>query len=139
MTTLTTEQIQAMLGFTATNTNNETKPEKKSEFWLNVGVKINHPETQEPMYVNLPLFCPLDSLKPVNLTGTERQRQFLATKNAVLEAVMKTAKSLEIGQTIELSDKFVVQISRADLRTADVKQAEAAKDNPYIGQLGKLF
>ena len=137
MTTLTTEQIQAMLGFTVAN--NETKAEKKSEYWLNVGVKINHPETGETMYVNLPLFCPLDGLKPVNLTGTERQRQFLATKNAILEAVMQKCASLKIGETIELSDKFVVQISRADLRTADVKQAEAAKDNPYIGQLGKLF
>ena len=137
MTTLTTEQVQAMLGFT--NVANETKPEKKSEFWLNVGVKINHPETGEPMYVNLPLFCPLDGLKPVNLTGTERQRQFLATKNTILEAVMQIAKSLQIGETIELSDKFVVQISRADLRSTEVKQAEAAKDNPYINQLGKLF
>lgn len=137
MTTLTAEQIQAMLGFTIPN--NETKPEKKSEFWLNVGVKIDHPETGDPMYINLPLFCPLDGLKPVNLTGTERQRQFLATKNAVLEAVMQIAKSLKIGETIELSDKFVVQISRADLRSTEVKQAEAAKDNPYIDQLGKLF
>ena len=137
MTTLTTEQVQAMLGFTTTN--NEAKSEKKSEYWLNVGVKINHPETGELMYVNLPLFCPLDGLKPVNLTGTERQRQFLATKNTILEAVMKIAHSLQIGETIELSDKFVVQISRADLRGADVKQAEAAKDNPYIQQLGKLF
>ena len=137
MTTLTTEQIQAMLGFT--NVANETKTEKKSEYWLNVGIKINHPETGEPMYVNLPLFCPLDGLKPVNLTGTERQRQFLATKNTILEAVMKIAQSLKVGETIELSDKFVVQISRADLRSAEVKQAEAAKDNPYIGQLGKLF
>ena len=137
MTTLTTEQVQAMLGFTTTN--NEAKSEKKSEYWLNVGVKINHPETGEPMYVNLPLFCPLDGLKPVNLTGTERQRQFLATKNTILEAVMQIAKSLQIGETIELSDKFVVQISRADLRSTEVKQAEAAKDNPYINQLGKLF
>ena len=138
MATLTQEQVQAMLGF-VTNETKETKTEKKSEYWLNVGVKIAHPETGEPMYVNLPLFCPLDGLKPVNLTGTERQRQFLATKNAILEAVMKAAKNLEVGETIELSDKFVVQISRADLRTADVKQAEAAKDNPYIHQLGKLF
>ena len=137
MTTLTTEQVQAMLGFTTTN--NEAKSEKKSEYWLNVGVKINHPETGELMYVNLPLFCPLDGLKPVNLTGTEKQRQFLATKNTILEAVMKIAHNLQIGETIELSDKFVVQISRADLRGADVKQAEAAKDNPYIQQLGKLF
>lgn len=136
MTTLTTEQIQAMLGFTTTN---ETKPEKKSEFWLNVGVKIAHPETGEPMYVNLPLFCPLDGLKPVNLTGTERQRQFLATKNAVLEAVMQMANNLKIGETIELSDKFVVQISRADLRSTEVKQAEAVKGNPYIESLGKLY
>ena len=134
--TITTEQIQAMLGFS--NVANENKTEKKSEYWLNVGIKINHPETGEPMYVNLPLFCPLDGLKPVNLTGTERQRQFLATKNTVLEAVMQIAQSLKVGETIEL-DKFVVQISRADLRTAEVKQAEAAKDNPYIGQLGKLF
>ena len=137
MTTLTQEQVQAMLGFTVNN--NEAKSEKKSEFWLNVGVKINHPETGEPMYVNLPLFCPLDGLKPVNLSGTEKQRQFLATKNAILEAVMKIAQSLKIGETIELSDKFVVQISRADLRSTDVKQAEASKDNPYINQLGKLF
>ena len=137
MTTLTQEQVQAMLGFTVNN--NETKPEKRSEYWLNVGVKIDHPETGEPMFINLPLFCPLDGLKPVNLTGTERQRQFLASKNAVLEAVMKIAKSLKIGETIELSDKFVVQISRADLRGADVKQAEAEKGNPYISQLGKLF
>ena len=137
MTTLTTEQIQAMLGFTTTN--NETKPEKKSEFWLNVGIKISHPETGEPMYVNLPLFCPLDGLKPVNITGTEKQRQFLATKNAVLEAVLQIAKSLKIGETVELSDKFVVQLSRADLRSTEIKQAEAAKDNPYINQLGKLY
>mgnify|MGYP003584661895 CR=1 FL=1 len=137
MTTLTTEQLQAMLGFTTIN--NETKPEKKSEFWLNVGVRISHPETGEPMYVNLPLFCPLDGLKPVNLTGTERQRQFLATKNAVLEAVMQIANSLKIGETIELSDKFVVQISRADLRSTEVKQAEAVKGNPYIESMGKLY
>lgn len=137
MTILTTEQLQAMLGFTTIN--NETKPEKKSEFWLNVGVRISHPETGEPMYVNLPLFCPLDGLKPVNLTGTERQRQFLATKNAVLEAVMQIANSLKIGETIELSDKFVVQISRADLRSTEVKQAEAVKGNPYIESMGKLY
>ena len=137
MTTLTTEQIQALLGFTTIN--NETKPEKKSEFWLNVGVRISHPETGEPMYVNLPLFCPLDGLKPVNLTGTERQRQFLATKNAVLEAVMQIANSLKIGETVELSDKFVVQISRADLRSTEVKQAEAVKGNPYIESMGKLY
>ena len=137
MTTLTTEQIQAMLGFVSST--NETRTERKSEFWLNVGVKIAHPETGEPMFINLPLFCPLDGLKPVNLTGTERQRQFLATKNMVLEAVMQIAHNLKVGETIELSDKFVVQVSRADLRSADVKQAEAAKDNPYIGQLGKLF
>ena len=137
MTTLTAEQIQSMLGFVSST--NETRTERKSEFWLNVGVKINHPETGEPMYINLPLFCPLDGIKPVNLTGTERQRQFLATKNMVLEAVMQIAHNLKVGETIELSDKFVVQISRADLRSADVKQAEAAKGNPYIGQLGKLF
>ena len=137
MTTLTQEQIQAMLGFT--NTTSETKPEKKSEFWLNVGVKIQHPETGDPMFINLPLFCPLDGLKPVNLTGTEKQRQFLATKNAVLEAVMQIANSLKIGETIELSDKFVVQISRADLRSTEVKQAEAVKGNPYIESMGKLY
>ncbi len=138
MTTLTVEQIQSMLGFV--NTKDKTdKTDKKSEYWLNVGVKIAHPETNEPMYVNLPLFCPLDGLKPVNLTGTERQRQFLATKNAVLEAVMKIAHSLKVGETIELSDKFVVQISRADLRSTEVKQAEAVKGNPYIESLGKLY
>ena len=137
MTTLTQEQIQAMLGFTTDA--KETKSDKKSEFWLNVGVKIAHPETGEPMYINLPLFCPLDGLKPVNLTGTEKQRQFLATKNAVLEGVLQIAKSLKIGETIELSDKFVVQLSRADLRSVEVKQAEAEKGNPYISQLGKLF
>ena len=137
MPTLTQEQIQAMLGFTTTDS--EKKEEKKSEFWLNVGIKISHPETGEPMYVNLPLFCPLDGLKPVNITGTEKQRQFLATKNAVLEAVMRIAKGLQIGETVELSDKFAVQISRADLRSTEIKQAEAAKDNPYINQLGKLY
>lgn len=137
MTTLTTEQIQAMLGFT----NNETKPEKpekRSEFWLNVGVKIDHPETGENMYINLPLFCPLDGLTPVKLTGTEKQRQFLAAKNTILEAVMKTAQNLKTGETIEL-DQFVVQLSRADTRSEVNKQAEAEKNNPYINQLGKLF
>ena len=137
MTTLTHEQVQAMLGFT--NVANESKSEKKSEYWLNVGVKIDHPETGEPMFINLPLFCPLDGLKPVNLTGTEKQRQFLASKNAVLEAVMKIANSLKVGETVELSDKFKVQISRADLRSIEVKQSEAEKGNPYIQQLGKLF
>ena len=137
MTTLTTEQIQAMLGFTTTN--NETKPEKKSEFWLNVGIKISHPETGEPMYVNLPLFCPLDGLKPVNITGTEKQRQFMAAKNAVLEAVMKMARNLKIGETVELADNFVVQISRADIRSTEVRQAEASKNNPYIESMGKLY
>ena len=140
-TTLTTEQIQAMLGFNVTNETKD-KSDKKSEFWLNVGVRVNHPETGEPMFINLPLFCPLDGLKPVNLTGSERQRQFLATKNKLLEVVIQTARSLKIGQTVELSDKFVVQISRTDIRTADEKQAEASRDNPYIGQLeqlGKLF
>ena len=136
MTTLTTEQIQAMLGFT---TDSEKKEEKKSEFWLNVGVKINHPETGEPMYVNLPLFCPLDGLKPVNITGTEKQRQFLATKNVVLEAVMKMARNLKIGETIELSDKFVVQISRTDIRSTADRQEEASKNNPYIESMGKLY
>ena len=139
MTTLTQEQVQAMLGFTTTNNESKSeKSEKKSEYWLNVGVKINHPETNEPMYINLPIFCPLDGLKAVNLTGTEKQRQFLATKNALLEAVMETARKLNVGETIEL-DRFVVQISRADLRGADVKQAEAEKGNPYLQQLGKLF
>lgn len=139
MTTLTTEQIQAMLGFTNNETkNNETKPEKRSEFWLNVGVKIAHPETGENMYINLPLFCPLDGLTPVKLTGTEKQRQFLAAKNTILEAVMKTAQNLKIGETIEL-DQFVVQLSRADTRSEVNKQAEAEKNNPYINQLGKLF
>ena len=136
MTTLTQEQIQAMLGFTTTN--NESKSEKKSEYWLNVGVKINHPETNEPMYINLPIFCPLDGLKAVNLTGTEKQRQFLATKNALLEAVMETARKLNVVETIEL-DRFVVQISRADIRSTELKQAEAEKGNPYMQQLGKLF
>ena len=139
MTTLTAEQIQSMLGFVSSTNETKDKSDKKSEFWLNVGVKIAHPETGEPMFINLPLFCPLDGLKPVNLTGTERQRQFLATKNMVLEAVMQIAHNLKVGETIELSDKFVVQVSRADLRSADVKQAEAEKGNPYIGQLGKLF
>ena len=132
---ITQEQIHAMLGFT---TNEKPEQTKKSEFWLNVGVKIAHPETGEQMYINLPLFCPLDGLKPVNLTGTERQRQFLAAKNTILEAVMKTANNLKVGETVEL-DKFIVQISRADLRTAEVKQAEAEKDNPYLEQLSKLF
>ena len=138
MTTLTTEQIQAMLGFTTTDEKKSVE-EKKSEFWLNVGVKINHPETGEPMYINLPLFCPLDGLKPVNITGTEKQRQFLATKNVVLEAVMKMARNLKIGETIELSDKFVVQISRTDIRSTEVRQAEASKNNPYIESMGKLY
>ena len=135
MTSLTTEQVQAMLGFTTTN--KETKPEKKSEFWLNVGIKIGHPETGEPMYINLPLFCPLDGLKPVNLTGTEKQRQFLASKNTILEAVMQIAKGLKIGETIEL-DKFTVQISRADIRSEVSKQMEASKDNPFINQINEL-
>ena len=139
MTTLTQEQVQAMLGFTTTNNESKSeKSEKKSEYWLNVGVKINHPETNEPMYINLPIFCPLDGLKAVNLTGTEKQRQFLATKNALLEAVMETARKLNVGETIEL-DRFVVQISRADIRSTELKQAEAEKGNPYLQQLGKLF
>ena len=138
MTTLTTEQLQAMLGFT-TSSSAETKAEKKSEFWLNVGVKVPHPDTGEPMYINLPLFCPLDGLKPVNITGTEKQRQFLAAKNAVLEAVMRLANSLRIGETVELADNFVVQLSRADTRATEVRQAEAVKNNPYIESMGKLY
>ena len=138
MTTLTTEQLQAMLGFT-TSSSAETKAEKKSEFWINVGIKVPHPETGEPMYINLPLFCPLDGLKPVNITGTEKQRQFLAAKNAVLEAVLKMANGLKIGETIELPDNFAVQLSRADIRSGEVRQAEAVKNNPYIESMGKLF
>ena len=137
MTTLTTEQLQAMLGFTSSSSA-ETK-EKKSEFWLNVGIKVPHPDTGEPMYINLPLFCPLDGLKPVNITGTEKQRQFLAAKNAVLEAVMRLANSLRIGETVELADNFVVQLSRADTRATEVRQAEAVKNNPYIESMGKLY
>ena len=137
MTTLSTEQLQAMLGFTSSSSA-ETK-EKKSEFWLNVGIKVPHPDTGEPMYINLPLFCPLDGLKPVNITGTEKQRQFLAAKNAVLEAVMRLANSLRIGETVELADNFVVQLSRADTRATEVRQAEAVKNNPYIESMGKLY
>ena len=102
-------------------------------------MKINHPETGEIMYINLPLFCPLDGLKPVNITGTEKQRQFMAAKNAVLEAVMKMARNLKIGETVELADNFVVQISRADIRSTEVRQAEASKNNPYIESMGKLY
>lgn len=137
MSTLTAEQIQAMLGF-VTNAD-ETKSDKKSEFWLNVGVKVNHPETGEPMFINLPLFCPLDGLKPVKLTGTEKQKQFLAAKNALLEAFMKQIKSLGVSETRILESPFVIQISRTDIRPDGEKQAEASKDNPYMGQLGKLF
>ena len=91
------------------------------------------------MYINLPLFCPLDTLKPVNVTGTEKQRQFLAAKNAVLEAVLKMANGLRIGETIELPENFVVQLSRADIRASEVRQAEAVKNNPYIESMGKLY
>ena len=118
----------------------EDKETKKSEFWLNVGVEVPHPENEgETMFINLPLFCPLDDLKPSKIQGSEKQRQFLAAKNALLESFMEMVHGVKVGETLILDKPFVIQVNHADLRSEEAKAAEANVGNSYLTNLRSVM
>lgn len=112
----------------------ETRP--KSEFWLNVGYTVDV-ETDEGVierFVSLPFGIPLDTMKPLEISGSSDVFAYLRmAQNELLESLLEAAHELKPGEArvIGAGDQLAIEIRRIKGERTDLK----AGTNPFARKL----
>lgn len=93
--------------FTAntSNSNNNKEPQKKSEFWCNIG-KITGSGNEDGKYsfLNIPFGIPLDNINPVDTrSSNEEYAKFCQAQNTLLRKLMEKAATLKPGESTILN------------------------------------
>ena len=118
----------------AATANTEARP--KSEFWLNVGytVEVDTDEGVVERFVSLPFGIPLDTMKPLEISGNSDAFAYLRmAQNELLEALLEAAAELKPGESRVLGagDQLSVEIRRIKGERTDLKKGA----NPFARKL----
>lgn len=112
---------------------------EQAKVWINIGyyVTVAGENGEETRFVNLPLGMPLDTMKPVKITGQNQSWMKLQTaRNGLLDEMQKLGAELKPGQTIDLNQTGGLVIQ---LRRADDKLEVQNQDNEFSVDLTKLM
>lgn len=108
----------------------------KSEFWLNVGyvVEIDTDEGVVERFVSLPFGIPLDTMKPLEVSGNSDVFAYLRmAQNELLESLLEAANELKPGESrvIGAGDQLSIEIRRIKGERSDLKPSA----NPFARKL----
>lgn len=108
----------------------------KSEFWLNVGytVEVDTDEGVVERFVSLPFGIPLDTMKPLDVSGNSDAFAYLRmAQNDLLEALLEAANELKPGESRVLGagDQLSIEIRRVKGERTDLKPGA----NPFARKL----
>lgn len=113
-----------------------TETRTKSEFWLNVGYTVNV-DTDDGVverFVSLPFGIPLDTMKPLEVSGSSDAFAYLRmAQNDLLESLLEAAHELQPGESrvIGAGDQLAIEIRRIKGERTDLK----AGVNPFARKL----
>lgn len=110
-----------------------------AKVWLNIGyyVTVHTDEGDVVKLVNLPMGMPLDTMKPVKITGQNEDWIKLQTaRNQLLDEMQKVGAQLKPGETHDLTQPggLVIQLRRIN-ENVEVK----SQDNEYAVDLTRLM
>lgn len=117
---------------TAAAATTAAKPERTpSQIWGNIGVNLpGAGEDGKDLFISLPMGLPLDDMKPVKISGTNKHSiQLKQVKNALLEELQQLGASLEPGE------RRIVPLQVEIYRVAQPEQAGSVANNPLIAAL----
>lgn len=103
-----------------------TDARPKSEFWLNVGyvVEVDTDEGPVDRFVSLPFGIPLDTMKPLEVSGSSDVFAYLRmAQNDLLESLLEAAQQLQPGESRVLGagDQLSIEIRRVKGERTDLK------------------
>ena len=113
-----------------------TEARVKSEFWLNVGyvVEVDTDEGVVERFVSLPFGIPLDTMKPLEISGSSDAFAYLRmAQNDLLESLLEAANELKPGESRVLGagDQLAIEIRRIKGERTDLKPGA----NPFARKL----
>jgi len=113
-----------------------TEARVKSEFWLNVGyvVEVDTDEGVVERFVSLPFGIPLDTMKPLEISGNSDVFAYLRmAQNELLESLLEAANELKPGESRVLGagDQLAIEIRRIKGERTDLKPGA----NPFARKL----
>ena len=113
-----------------------TEARTKSEFWLNVGyvVEVDTDEGVVERFVSLPFGIPLDTMKPLEISGSSDAFAYLRmAQNDLLESLLEAANELKPGESRVLGagDQLAIEIRRIKGERTDLKPGA----NPFARKL----
>lgn len=113
-----------------------TEARVKSEYWLNVGyvVEVDTDEGVVQRFVSLPFGIPLDTMKPLEVSGSSDAFAYLRmAQNELLESLLEAANQLQPGESrvIGCGDQLSIEIRRIKGERTDLK----AGANPFARKL----
>jgi HAMP domain-containing protein len=116
---------------TRRNTTDSTEREQ-AQVYLNIGFMSKNAEGEDE-FISLPVGVGLDTMKPINVSGSnEEWKQLAQAKNALMEQLQKAAEQMEPGEEHVIAD---LQIQ---IRRRNVSEQPDAGDNPHMQAMAKL-
>ena len=119
---------------TSSNNNNNEATQKRSEFWVNVGVPTGYTREDGSEYIiTLPFGIPLDSMQYVQTNSKNVEwTQFQQARNSLLDELRKAASELAPGEERKVS--LIVTLRR----TNEQVEATANTGNKFLSKI-KIF
>lgn len=119
----------------ASSNNNESTTQKRSEFWINVGVPTGYTREDGSEYIiTLPFGIPLDSMQYVQTNSKNQEwSEFQQARNSLLDELRKAASELAPGEERKAT-ALIVTIRR----TSEQAEITANNGNKFLSKI-KLF
>tara|TARA_R110000850_G_scaffold233967_1_gene358836 strand:- start:30273 stop:30671 length:399 start_codon:yes stop_codon:yes gene_type:complete len=102
-----------------------------AKFWLNFGYRTADPETNEPVFIGMPMGIPLDTQEKRSAGAS----MLMQAKNAFLDKVLSDCESMTPGQELylEVDGGYCLQLRRVAER-----EEATADNNGFIAAMGSL-
>lgn len=139
MSTLTFKSFPKANG-AAAGAGASTDDRPKAEVWLNVGINVDMPNAEtgelEPVFVNLPVGIPLDTMQAITIRGKNAEwHQLAQAKNWLLDELQKMSAEMEPGED-HIVEGLQIQVRRV---SGEVESVPSDGTNPLLAAMsGRL-
>jgi hypothetical protein len=116
-----------------TQRNDSNNEREQAQVYLNIGFMSKNPTTGEDEFISLPVGVGLDTMKPMNVSGSNEDWKMMAqAKNALMEQLQQAAENMEPGEEHVVTDLSIQIRRRNDVETPSMT------DNPHMKRLASL-
>lgn len=116
-----------------TRRNDSTNEREQAQIFLNIGFTSENPTTGEEEFISLPVGVGLDTMKPMNVSGSNEDWKMMAqAKNALMEQLQRAAEDLEPGE------EHVIEDLQIQIRRRNQAEQPSMTENPHIKRMAAL-